>query len=68
MKHPRDFSIDDTLKDGTRVTIRGVRPDDRQRLLEAFRMLERDSIHTRFFGARGNPSDAELVRAVNVDF
>ena len=68
MKHPRDFSIDDTLKDGTRVTIRGVRPDDRQRLLEAFRMLERDSIYMRFFGARGNPSDAELDRAVNVDF
>ena len=68
MKHPRDFSIDDTLKDGTRVTIRGVRPDDRQRLLEAFKMLERDSIYTRFFGARGNPSDAELDRAVNVDF
>ena len=68
MKHPRDFSIDDTLKDGTRVTIRAVRPDDRQRLLRAFKLLERDSIYTRFFSARNDPTEAELDRAVNVDF
>lgn len=68
MNRARAFSVDDVLKDGTRVTIRAVRPDDRQRLLDAFKLLERDSIYTRFFGARGNPSDAELDRAVNVDF
>ena len=68
MNHAREFSISDVLKDGTPVTIRAVRPDDRDRFLEAFRLLERDSIYTRFFSLRKDLSDAELERAVNVDF
>lgn len=68
MNRARDYSVGDVLKDGTRVTIRAVRPDDRDRFLEAFRSLEQDSIYTRFFSHRGDPSDAELDRAVNVDF
>ena len=68
MNHAREFSVSDVLKDGTRVTIRAVRPDDRDRFLEAFRLLEKDSIYTRFFSHRNDPSDAQLDRAVNVDF
>ena len=67
MRSPREFLVSDVLKDGTRVTIRAVRPDDRNRFLEAFRLLEKDSIYTRFFSHR-RFSDAELDRAVNVDF
>ena len=58
----------DLLKDGTHVTIRAVRPDDRNRVLEAFRLLEKDSIYSRFLGNRNDLSDAEIDRAVNVDF
>jgi GNAT superfamily N-acetyltransferase len=68
MDHARDYSLSDLLKDGTRVTIRAIRPDDRNRLLEAFRLLEKDSIYSRFFGNRNDLSDAEIDRAVNVDF
>ncbi len=68
MNHAREFSVSDVLKDGTRVTIRAIRPDDRDRFLEAFRLLEEDSIYTRFFSPRTDLSDAELDRAVNVDF
>ena len=68
MNHAREFSVSDVLKDGTRVTIRAIRPDDRDRFLEAFRLLEKDSIYTRFFSLRNDLSDAELDRAVNVDF
>jgi GNAT superfamily N-acetyltransferase len=68
MNHAREFSVDDVLKDGTRVTIRAIRPDDRDRLLEAFRSLEKESIYTRFFTHRNDPTDAQLDRAVNVDF
>jgi GNAT superfamily N-acetyltransferase len=50
------------------VTIRAVRPDDRDRFLQAFRLLEKDSIYTRFFSQRNDISDAELDRAVSVDF
>jgi len=68
MSHARDFSISDVLKDGSRITIRAIRPDDRARFLQAFRLLERDSIYTRFFSQRNDVSDAELDRAINVDF
>ena len=68
MNHARDYSVSEVLKDGTRVTIRAVRPGDRQRFLEAFRLLEKDSIYTRFFCDRSDLSDAEIDRAVNVDF
>jgi GNAT superfamily N-acetyltransferase len=63
-----EYSVTDVLKDGTPVTIRAVRPGDRERLLEAFRLLEKDSIYTRFFTHRSDFSDAEIDRAVNVDF
>ena len=68
MNDARDYSVSDVLKDGTHVTIRAIRPGDRKRLLEAFRLLEKDSIYTRFFTHRSDPSDAEIDRAVNVDF
>lgn len=68
MNHAREFSVSDVLKDGTRVTIRAVRPSDRKRFLEAFRLLDKDSIYTRFFTHRSDLSDAEIDRAVNVDF
>ncbi len=68
MNLARDYSASDVLKDGTGVTIRAIRPDDRDRFLEAFRLLEKDSIYTRFFSPRNDLSDAELDRAVNVDF
>ena len=68
MNHARDYSVSDVMKDGTRVTIRAVRPGDRNRFLAAFRLLEKDSIYTRFFSHRNELSDPEIDRAVNVDF
>jgi hypothetical protein len=69
MNDAREFSVSHVLKEGMRVTIRAVRPDDGARFLEAFRLLEKDSIYTRFFSPRKNDlSDAELDRAINVDF
>ena len=68
MNKARDYSVNEVLKDGTRVAIRAIRPADGTRLAEAFRLLEKDSIYTRFFNFRGDPSDAEIERAVNVDF
>ena len=68
MNHIREFSIADVLRDGTRVKIRAIRPDDKDRLLQAFRLLEKESVYTRFFSPRNDVSDVELNRAVNVDF
>ena len=68
MNHARDYSVSEVLKDGTRVTIRAIRPGDRSRFVEAFRLLERDSIYTRFFTPRSDLSEDEIDRAINVDF
>jgi len=68
MNHARDYSVSEVLKDGTRVTIRAILPGDRDRFVEAFRLLERDSIYTRFFTPRIDLSDDEIDRAINVDF
>lgn len=64
----RKFSVAEVLKDGTGATIRALRPDDRQRLLEAFRLLDGDSVYTRFFTHRSGFSENEIDRATNVDF
>ncbi len=68
MTHVSRFSVSEVLKHGTRVTIRAIRPEDRNSFMQAFRLLEDDSIYSRFFSPRRDLSDAEIDRAVNVDF
>jgi GNAT superfamily N-acetyltransferase len=58
----------DTLKNGTAVRIRFIRPDDKNRLYEAFRNLEAESIYTRFFYHKKALSEDELKAATEVDF
>ena len=67
-RNARDYSAEHTLKDGVPVTISAVTPADRPRILEAFRLLGNASIYTRYFNLRGELSEAELDRAMNVDF
>ena len=64
----RGYAVAEKLKDGTAVTVRAIRPEDRRRLSEAFAKLEPDSVYTRFFSHRGQPSDEELRAATEVDF
>jgi RimJ/RimL family protein N-acetyltransferase len=58
----------ETLKNGMRVRIRSIRPDDKHRLSEAFRNLEAESIYTRFFHHKKTLSEDELRAATEVDF
>jgi len=64
----RSYHAQETLKDGTPVTVRAIRPDDKGRLLEAFRNLERETIYTRFFAYKTALTDEELRRATEPDF
>ena len=68
MDEPARYRFEETLKDGTQVVLRATRPDDRERIRNAFRKLERESIYTRFFGAKSELSDRELTRLTAVDF
>lgn len=64
----RSYHVEETLKNGLQVTIRAIRPDDRQAFLLAYQGLEKQTIYLRSFGARGDPTDEELSRWTNVDF
>lgn len=62
------YAVTETLRNGMPVTIRAVRPDDRDRLVAAFHELEPESIYTRFFTFKDELSDAELDHLTEVDF
>ena len=68
MNNPRNYSVTDTLKDGTAVTIRAIRRDDSGRFLEAFTNLDRESVYTRFFSYKKELTEAELQQFTDVDF
>jgi RimJ/RimL family protein N-acetyltransferase len=64
----RDFSTFETLRDGGRVRIRTIRPDDKARLLDGFRRLSRQSIYLRCMRSRRTLTEAELKYLTEVDF
>ena len=65
---PRQYSVKDTLKNGTAVTIRAARPDDRERLISAFEKLDPETVYRRFFEYKEALTDADLERATQADF
>jgi RimJ/RimL family protein N-acetyltransferase len=56
-----------TLKSGLPVTVRGLRPDDRERMAKAVRGLDPQSIYTRLFSHRKDLTEAGLDRIMHVD-
>ena len=64
----RNYSARETLRNGLEVTIRAIRPGDRDALLAAFRELDPRTIRLRFFGPKKDLSDRELAAATEVDF
>jgi GNAT superfamily N-acetyltransferase len=49
------------------ITIRAVRPDDRERIVRAFQALDRDSVFLRFFSYKKDLSEEELRRVTECD-
>lgn len=62
------YEARETLRNGTPVTIRAVRPDDRQRIREAFANLEPESIYTRLFRFKSELTEEDLDQLTRVDF
>ena len=65
---PRALRVVETLRDGTRATIRAVSATDRERLVRAFANLERETIYRRFFAFKDALSAEELAFIASVDF
>ena len=64
----RQFRSSRTLRNGTGIVIRAVRPDDKERFRIAFSKLQSETVFRRFFGYKEELSKAELEQATNVDF
>jgi RimJ/RimL family protein N-acetyltransferase len=64
----RSYYVQEALKDGTPVTIRAIRKDDKESIHNAFRAFDREAVYRRFFSQKEDPTDAELEQVTNVDF
>ena len=64
----RRFSRPARLRNGTPVLIRSIRPDDRQRIIDAFRKLDPETVYTRFFSIKKELSERDLARIDASDF
>src|SRR5262249_758791 len=65
---PRNYSKGDNLKDGTAVTVRSIRAEDSNSVLEAFKGMDKESVYRRFFSPKKNLSPTELEQLTDVDF
>jgi GNAT superfamily N-acetyltransferase len=65
---PRNYVAREILKDGTEVTVRAIRSDDKNSLEEVFRSLDQESIYRRFFSPKKELTEAELQQFTDVDF
>lgn len=63
-----DFNEVVTLKDGSRVTLRPIRPDDAPRLQEAFSRLTPQTIYMRFLQAAKGLTDQQARELAEVDY
>jgi GNAT superfamily N-acetyltransferase len=62
------YSAVETLRDGGRVEIRALTPDDRDDLLTAVARTSAKSLRRRFFVPKKNLTDRETAFFLNVDF
>lgn len=62
------YSNVEQLRDGALITIRALRPEDRDDLVAAVGRLSPRSLYRRFFGPKRSFSKAEISYFVDIDF
>lgn len=68
MLDARNYLASETLRNGLAIRIRALRPDDGERIVEAFNKLEPETIYTRFFRYKKDVSEADLKMIREMDF
>jgi GNAT superfamily N-acetyltransferase len=63
-----NYSALETLRDGTAILIRAIRPEDKPRLLQHFQGLSTQSVYYRFFGIKRSLTECDLSRLTELDF
>ena len=67
MKHVRKTKRTVALEDGTKVTVRSIRPEDREALRAAFHALQPETRYRRFMGHIADLTPAMLTYLTEVD-
>ena len=68
MLEAANYSAFETLRDGRRVEIRALRPDDRAELITAVGRSSGQSLYRRFFAVKRSFTKSEIDYFLNVDF
>jgi GNAT superfamily N-acetyltransferase len=63
-----DYATSEELRDGSRIQIRAICANDKQRLLQHFQNLSSQSVYYRFFGLKRSLDDADLRGFTELDF
>lgn len=66
--YPNQYEFRETLKDGTPVFVRPIRPEDGESHYAFLRALSTQSVYNRFFGYRTGISPEQLVRFTQIDY
>ncbi|QEG22541.1 Acetyltransferase Pat [Mariniblastus fucicola] len=64
----KDYFVESTLRDGSPVILRAIRPTDKQALQTALQNLGSDSRYSRFFYPKRKLTDRELKFYTELDF
>jgi len=68
MLEAANYSAFETLRDGRRVEVRAIRPDDRADLIAAVARSSAQSLYRRFFAVKRDFAEPEIEFFLNVDF
>jgi RimJ/RimL family protein N-acetyltransferase len=63
-----NYSAVETLRNGGRIEIRALRPQDRDELIAAVNRTSTESLYRRFFAVRRHFSETEKSFYLNIDF
>ena len=65
---PSHYSVTETLRNGERIEIRALRPQDRDELIAAVGRTSTESLYRRFFAVRRHFTETEQSFYLNIDF
>ena len=68
MSEPSSYSVTEILRNGQRIEIRALKPQDRDDLIAAVGRTSSESLYRRFFAVRRQFSETEESFYLNIDF
>jgi len=68
MLDAKNYTAQETLKNGMQVTVRAIKPADKDNFQAAFNEFDERSIYLRFFTDNKTFTEKEILQAVDVDF